>query len=162
MRHRHDDEEEVLQDGQIGRCSLKMRDAVKPPAPRGRIHLRGLLDTVPPLVLSDGNGNVPGNRPGFVTSNDAAMRDAKQQAHDAYLHELTNAWRRGPVRDARKVTQRDPSGRLMATFEEEPDDDELYDASTLTLDEVMRDHQERMAEVYTAYDKALGERWRQP
>jgi hypothetical protein len=59
------------------------------------------------------------------------------------------------VRD-RKVTQRDPAGRLMSTFEEE-EDDEMRDAlptHDLTLDELQQDHQQRMSREYQAYDNS--------
>jgi len=112
------------------------------------------------MMLRDGGRAVDGNqyRPGFRTG-DADMRDARQKANDEYEHELTNAWR-----DAgRKITQRDPQGRLMSTLEEEEED--VTDAKPpmrdgRTLDQVRHDHQRNMANIYQAYEQSLVNAWR--
>jgi len=98
------------------------------------------------------------HRPGFRVG-DADMRDAKQQARDAYEKDLVNAWRGG----GRKITQRDPQGRLMSVLEEEEED--VTDAMPpvrdgRTLDQIRHDHQERMTRLYAQYDAEQRDEWR--
>jgi len=97
---------------------------------------------------------IDAHRPGFRLD-DADMRDAKQRARDAHEHELTNAWR-----DAgRKITQRDPQGRLMSTLEEEEDAmPPVRDGRT--MDQIHRDHQANMARLYAQYDAEQSDEWR--
>jgi hypothetical protein len=74
QQHRYEDDDSpfdrngVLKDGRTARHS--MRDA-------SRVIDAGL------------------HRPGYRVTNDAALRDAKQQARDAYERDLQNAWRDG-------------------------------------------------------------------
>jgi hypothetical protein len=69
--------------------------------------------------------------------------------------------------DARKkVTQRDPQGRLLSTYEEENDDD-VRDAlpvrdGNMTLDAIEARHAQRMADEYRRYDARVREMWRNP
>jgi hypothetical protein len=100
-QHRYEDDDSpfdrngVLKDGHTARVSMLMRDARD-----ARVIDAGL------------------HRPGYRVG-DADMRDAKQRAYDAYAFDVENAWRDG----GRKITQRDPQGRLMSTLEEEEEED---------------------------------------
>jgi hypothetical protein len=59
-----------------------------------------LRDALPPLRVTDADGGTAGlHRPGPRVTADAAMRDAKQAAYDAYLHDVTNAWRGSQPRE---------------------------------------------------------------
>jgi len=145
------DEDGILRDGFAVRVSLM--DAMTPLQ-------RAVAQNA--ARLHDGAGNTPGHRPGFVMSDDAAMRDAREEARDAYERELTNAWRAGDAR--KKVTQRDPQGRLLSTYEEENDDD-VRDAlpvrdGNMTLDAIEARHAQRMADEYRRYDARVREMWR--
>jgi hypothetical protein len=127
MKHRYEDDD-MLNDGQTGRVPLMLRDALT----------SGL------------------HRPGFRVA-DAGLRDARQEARDAYEHGLTNAWRTGD----KKVTQRDPQGRLMSTLEEEEDvTDALPTRKGMTVDQMRHDHEQRMSGIYGAYDASIREQWR--
>jgi hypothetical protein len=99
------------------------------------------------------------HRPGFRVG-DADMRDAKQQARDAYEKDLVNAWRGG----GRKITQRDPQGRLMSTLEEEEEDvtDALPARKGMTVDQMRHDHERNMSNIYQAYERSLVDAWRKP
>jgi hypothetical protein len=96
------------------------------------------------------------HRPGFRL--DTGLRDERQEARDAYERELTSAWRTGD----KKVTQRDPEGRLMSTLEEEEEDvtDAMPTRKGMTTDEIARDHQRNMSNIYQAYDTSLCDAWR--
>jgi hypothetical protein len=109
-----------------------------------------------PMMMRD--ALTSGHRPGFRLG-DADMRDAKQRARDAYETDLTNAWRDG----GRKITQRNPQGRLMSVLEEEEED--VTDAMPpvrdgRTLDQIRHDHQERMTRLYAQYDAEQRDEWR--
>ena len=77
-RHNPDDDEdeELLQDGQVGRCKMMMKDAM--------------------------GDDTPGHRPGFVHLSDEAARArarvARDRALEDYENSLTSAWR-GPIND---------------------------------------------------------------
>jgi hypothetical protein len=141
------DENGVLKDGHRVRVPLMMMDGMQRDV---RDHVR----------IHDGHGNrdIVGHRPGFLVS-DARANDARAETYDAYNRELVNAWRGGC--DARKVTQRDPRGRLLSTFEEETDD-ALPARDGLTLDKLQQDHQRRMSREYQAYDGWIAQQWRNP
>jgi len=134
MRRQHEDDDKILKDGQWGRVSLMMKDQRDSRVTDASLH-----------------------RPGYRVTNDAAVRDAKQQARDAYEHELQNAWRIG---DKKGTTQRDPQGRLMSTYETE-EEEELV-RKGMSLDQMQRDHQERMARLYEQRDAEQREMWRKP
>jgi hypothetical protein len=68
------DENGILKDGHSYRVPLMMRDSAGGSA---RLH--------------DGRGNAVGHKPGYILSD--ATNDARQQARDAYEHDLTTAWR---------------------------------------------------------------------
>lgn len=105
------------------------------------------------LMLRDSRGNMPGHRPGWIMSD--ADDDERQRAYDSYQRDVTNAWR--GTTDGRKVTQRDPFGRVMSTYEEE---DDLRDG--MTRDELQRDHQRRTSSAYQDYDNWIQQQWRNP
>jgi hypothetical protein len=190
------DEDGILRDGYTITVPMMLRDALTPLQRSVAEHS---------LELHDGSGSRDAvfHRPGFIVADNAAMRDAKQEAYDEYKRDLTSAWRRGPVRDAegypasaegsacmvtgyeyreffgsrghvrggtcvpdqllgdaRKVTQRDPRGRVMSTWEEEEEDALTRDG--MTLDAIEREHQQRMARCYADHDAWLREQWRTP
>jgi len=106
----------------------------------------------------DGHGNYDaiGHRPGHVISDAGDARAAVEEAYRLRDEADRNAWRGG---DARKVTQRDPQGRVKSTFEEE-DDEQQCDG--MTLDAIEARHRRRMTAEYSAYDAQIREMWRNP
>ena len=82
------DKRGVLKDGRSIRTPMYLMDATQ----RGvREHFQ---------QVTDGSGDSAGlHRPGPRYIADAAMRDAKQAAYDAYLHDVTNAWRGSQPRE---------------------------------------------------------------
>jgi hypothetical protein len=161
------DERGSLRDGYAVTVPMTMRDGGMTPLQRSVAeHAARLHDGRARVTDADG-GTLGLHRPGYRIADNAAMRDAKQQALDEYENWLTNAWRRGPeVGDARKIVKRDPQGRIAASYEEENDDDnELRDAAShdgMTLDELQRDHQRSMAREYQAYDNRIEQQWCNP
>ena len=156
------DEDGILRDGFSVTVPMTMRDSMTPLQRSIAQNAARLHDA----RVTDADGGTLGlHRPGYRVADNAAMRDAKQQALDEYENWLTNAWRRGPeVGDARKIVKRDPQGRIAASYEEENDDDnELRDAAShddMTLDELQCDHQARMQRIYGEFDRELEQRWR--
>jgi hypothetical protein len=71
------DEHGLLRDGHRYRVPMTLRDSK--PKPTQHLH--------------DGHGNQIGHRPGWVVATNPLNVAQRQQAHDAYLDELTNAWR---------------------------------------------------------------------
>lgn len=142
-----DEDRRIVRDGEFVRVPLHLMDATQ----------RAMHDHF--FTMHDGAGNTPGHRPGYVMNDarDDAMRDAKQTAYDEYQRDLCNAWR-GTI-DARKVTQRDPRGRLLSTFEEI---DDALSRDGMTIDQISRDHQQRMSSAYQQYDEQLRNAWRNP
>jgi hypothetical protein len=146
-QHRYDDDDSpfdrfgVLKDGHTATVSMMMRDSSQRDA--------RVTDAL--------------HRPGFRTG-DADMRDAKQQAYDAYETEVTNAWRGDDARK-KKLQARDPQGREAGTLEEE--DEDVTDArppvrDSRTLDQVRHDHQVKMAAIYDLHDEEQRNAWRKP
>jgi hypothetical protein len=79
--------------------------------------------------LHDGRGGVPGHRPGYLVRADIS-NDQRRRAHDAYRHDLENAWRNPPTklfppetirRDAEAYSERDIGGVCTVKNEEYPD-----------------------------------------
>jgi hypothetical protein len=121
MRHQHIDDDDpfdangLLKDGRSVRISMAMRDSVLADRrkvvtrydPRGRSEgyweeeeddaahdaMRDAAMRGAPF-LHDGHGNtdVVGHRPGYLVRADIA-NDQRRRAHDAYRHDLENAWR---------------------------------------------------------------------
>jgi hypothetical protein len=90
MKHLTDDdfdENGILKDGHSYRVPMMMCDSAGGSA---RLH--------------DGRGNSVGHKPGYILND--ATNDARQQARDAYEHDLTTAWRHAagegtaPAKDA--------------------------------------------------------------
>ncbi|HEY5125881.1 MAG TPA: hypothetical protein VIJ35_01035 [Bradyrhizobium sp.] len=78
----------VIKDGARVRVPMFAMDAVQK-----SVALNGLR-------VTDGSDDSAGlHRPGPRYIADAAMRDAKQAAYDAYLHDVTNAWRGSQPRE---------------------------------------------------------------
>jgi hypothetical protein len=174
--HHHDDDDDaprsraVIPDGGSVRVKMHMMDGLDPV--QRAIAAR-------PLVTDADGGTAGLHRPGPRYIADAAMRDAKQAAYDAYLHDVTNAWRGAPTREypasaegstctVRGYKYRDHFGAPGTVISGECVPDALQrDAlptcdRNMTLSELQRDHQVRMAEEYAAHDRALSERWRMP
>jgi hypothetical protein len=170
-RHRHDDDDDdddhVLLDGEVLRVPMHLMDSVQQ-----SVALNGLR-------VTDGGGDSAGlHRPGPRYIADAAMRDAKQAAYDAYLHDVTNAWRGAPAREypasaegstctVRGYKYRDHFGAPGTVVNGEcvPDElqrDALPTRDSMTLDELQRDHQARMAREYQAYDNRIEQQWCNP
>ena len=150
--HHHDDDDEhhgkIIRDGEVVRVPLHLMDAAFDPVQRA-IARNG---------LHDGAGNMVGHRPGAIhDASDVDGAERRRRMYRQYDAEKAREY----LGDARKVTQRDPQGRVQSTFEEE-DDDELRDASTLTLDQIETRHQQNMARQYAAYDARVREMWRNP
>jgi hypothetical protein len=127
-------DDDELLDGHVGRVPMRMRDSSS-----------RVTDAL--------------HRPGFRLG-DAEVRDAKQLARDAYEAELTSAWRGGD----KKLTQRDPKGRLMSTLEEEEEDvtDAMPARKGMTVDQMRHDHERNMSNIYQAYERSLVDAWRKP
>ena len=76
FRRNSDDDDEFLQDGQIGRVPLMLRDS----------------------QLPDGYGSRVGHKPGFAFTRDSASRDRVAAAYESYEASLQDAWR-GPINE---------------------------------------------------------------
>jgi hypothetical protein len=139
-----------------------------------------LRDALTTRRVTDADGGTAGlHRPGPRVTADAAMRDAKQAAYDAYLHDVTNAWRGAPAREypasaegstctVRGYKYRDHFGAPGTVVNGECVPDELQrdalptrDSNTMTLDQ-LETHQQNMARQYAAYDARVREMWRNP
>jgi hypothetical protein len=110
------------------------------------------------------------HRPGFRLG-DADMRDAKQKARDAYERDLVNAWRDGGSEGAEGsicTVQNDTYPERFGSPGHikngicTPDDELQSDArrKAMTTDEIARDHQRNMSNIYQAYDTSLCDAWR--
>ena len=149
------DKRGALKDGRSIRTPMYFMDATQ----RGvREHFQQVTDG-----SSDGAGL---HRPGPRYIADAAMRDAKQAAYDAYLHDVTNAWRGAPAREypasaegstctVRGYKYRDHFGAAGTVVNGECVPDELQRDALQARDS-------NMADVYAAYDARIREMWRNP
>ena len=176
-RHQHDDEafdeRGVLRDGQRLRVPLTLMDGIDPMQQAvARESLR----------VTDGQGGVAGlHRPGFrifatdatseaMRARDAAYRDYEQSLTTAYKNpvgfggdpSIRGLSKRGSVR------QRE-GGTGMLDCEENAEDI-VRDAARHTKsahrrdyhtpEQMMRDHQNKMADIYDKLDHELSETWR--
>jgi hypothetical protein len=129
------DKRGVLKDGRSIRTPMYLMDATQ----RGvREHFQQVTDG-----SSDGAGL---HRPGPRYIADAAMRDAKQAVYDEYRRDIENAWRGSGAEGTPDELQRDA----------------LPARDDMTLDELQRDHQRRMAREYQAYDNRIEQQWCNP
>jgi flagellar biosynthesis GTPase FlhF len=169
------DERGLLVDGGRYRASVTMLDS----AP--------VRDTPRRPLIGDGTTDqrqLGLHKPGWrVPAQDArtpllrsVFGDAQRQAaYDAYDERLENQWRGDAVGDAAQDARRkrsvkyDPRGRLEQTVEteEETDDDDELERQTSdhrrdhrTVAQMMRDHQNKMADIYDKLDHELSETWR--
>ena len=101
-------------------------------------------------VTDAAGGTIGLHRPGYRVADNAAMRDAREEAYEQYQQyqrELTSAWRRGPVHDAEREE------------EEEETCDVLPLRDGVTLDEAERVYGQRMAREYERYDDWIEQQW---
>jgi len=173
--HHHDDDDDnpvdkngVLKDGARVRVPLYLMDSTQRAVAANAAHLH------------DGHGGGIGHRPGHITTNDAAMHAAVDRAYALRDEEDRNAWRIGSGREGAEgsvCTVRNGDfpdyfgapGHIVdgiATPDALLSEDELRDMRPvrdgLTLDQLEREHQGRMARSYQAYDEELRNAWRTP
>jgi hypothetical protein len=162
------DERGILKDGHACRVSLMDSDSLSPMQ----------LDVARSSVqVVDGQGGTQGlSRPGWRLPANDALLQASDAAYEDYRRALTSAWRGNRIHadaaatDARKITKRDPEGRLESTLEEE--ESFVRNAAThaesahrrdhRTVEQMIHDHQNNMAEIYHQLDRELSEKWRRP
>jgi hypothetical protein len=135
QQYRYEGDDLELKDGQTGRVPMRMRDSSS-----------RVTDAL--------------HRPGFRVG-DAEVRDAKQLARDAYEKNLVNAWRGDDARK-KKTVSRDPEGRLLSEEEEELEDAMPLVRDGRTLDQMRRDHTDRMTLEYAQRDEQQRNAWRKP
>jgi hypothetical protein len=142
------DERGVLKDGHTARVSIQMRDSL---TARDAATRRSFDDS----AARYGPGPIYCDRSTAI----AAYEDAKRAAENAWRTPTEAADRR-----RKKITQRDPRGREVSTFEEEEDGAAPRDAAptvprTMTVDEARRikkaAYDEMVAEMCSAYKRPL-------
>ncbi len=158
LRHTEDDDaydaHGILRDGRSVRVPMTMRDSWRNDMHQ---HFSHLTDGV------GRSGKFAFSRSGFRRlANDAAARQAKEEAYAEHQHYLENAWR-GDIKDVRprKTMRRDDFGREEKTWEEVEQGDangRWHDA--MTVDEARRLHDEVMRKVYDEHCRYLENAWK--
>jgi hypothetical protein len=137
----------IMRDGIAMRVPLQMRDA-------SRLTIDASL-----------------HRPGFRVG-DTDVRDARQQANDEYLHDLTNAWKsqeskvsgfgstefRSAQQEGAVCTINGFPGHINSKGECIADPPDQPERLPVKLD--ANAHRSRMAQTYDAYDRELTNAWR--
>ena len=162
-RHRHDDEDRILKDGQRLRVPMMMMD-----------HLMPLQRAVAQSStrVTDSQGGIVGlHRPGFrIAAQDSPVHDASYAAYLAYDQDLTNRWCR-PHADECPICNGD--GSVPSDYEQ-TEDEVPENTSTQheglghnrrrvdhrTVAQMMYDHQNKMTDIYDKLDHELSEAWR--
>jgi hypothetical protein len=111
-RYREIDDDDLLQHGQRLRVPMFAMDSAQ----------RGASPHLPRVHDGTGDSGLAMHRPGFRVT-DAPPSEELQRAHEAYLQDLTTAWRRGggkevAVPDATKASGSDavPVGDIEAMY----------------------------------------------
>jgi hypothetical protein len=135
------DERGLLKDGHVARVRMTLKDGAHP-----RLH--------------DGRGGQVGCRPGFLVSD--VGHEAKAEALWEYENWLTNRWRDQRPRDQQEGQSCTTSGGDPGTLQWRDgdlvcvaDDDEPDAAS-----DSVKDHKQKMAQLYSNYDRELANAWR--
>jgi hypothetical protein len=160
MKRKHlndDDDDEILKDGERMFVPMRMMDGANARHPR--------------IVDAAGNGDLGSlSRPGYRKVEDARSREAIEAAYFAYDQELQNAYRSADADD--QLFGRDGDacmvdgspghlkrigGKLVCV-----PDEQISDAGSAgprrdarSIDQLTRERQVRMTEVYSSYDAAL-------
>jgi hypothetical protein len=139
-RYRYDDDDDdfdengLLKDGRSVRIRMSMMDSD---------HFDPVQQAMAPAYVrvTDGQSGTAGlHRPGFrIPANNSLVR-ARDAAYSDYERELTTAWRGNRSRPDASAEQTCPA---------------CEDSG-----EIGTDHQQRMAQLYDAYDTELREAWR--
>jgi hypothetical protein len=173
QQHQHNDEDDhgVLKDGQRLRVPMYAMDSVQKAIAREA------------LRVTDGSGGTQGlHRPGFRIPTTDADDDAVCAAHADYQRELCDSWKK-PVgfggdpsitgagehgqqgsregdpcmRDGLAgVLRMGAAGLYCDIGDDEPDDA----SDNRSVQQIIRDHQERMSDVYAAHDAEISQAWR--
>jgi hypothetical protein len=147
----------VLRDGHKVTVPLRLRDAM-----RDRPRIR------------DGRGNAPGHKPGFLISD--ANADAKRRAYADYERDLANAYKDQPSAGAYPLTaaaegsactidgwpgtlQRRGDWLVCVPNKQSFNGGNGGDDPDAASDSI-KDHRQRMAQLYSAYDADLQNKWR--
>jgi DnaJ-class molecular chaperone len=187
-QQQHDDDDDgvfdkhgILRDGKSVRVPLFMRDGLSP------VQQAVAQSSV---SVTDGQGDTVGlHRPGFRLADAAAPLRARDAAYSAYERELTTAWRgnrsRADAAAERLCPDCDGSGEIdgeecdscggtgMLAYEGNAEEAERNTETHheglgrnrrrvdhRTVQQAMRDHQNKMADIYDKLDHELSETWR--